>query len=119
MLLLVSLVMLISVIMPHHHHSDGMACYKPLTEAHHTSGSHGCGCDGHNLAFLTSFHSASTDLASSHCLFPLFILYDYIYPPTPTFVEQLFGRERAVYIESLHDTWIVSASGLRAPPAMC
>lgn len=117
-LLLASLVMLISVVMPHHHHSSGMPCYKPLTEKHHTSNSHGCGCEGHNLAFFTSFHSAQTDLASSHCLFPLFVLYDYIYPPEPTFVEQLFGRERAVYIESLHDTWIATASGLRAPPVV-
>lgn len=115
-LLLASLVMLISVILPHHHHSNGMPCCKPLTEAHHATNSHSQGCEGHNLASFTSFHSEQTDLASLHYLFPLFILYDYIYPPQPAFVEQLFGRERAVYIESLHDTWIAAASGLRAPP---
>lgn len=115
-LLLASLVMLISVIAPHHHHSNGMPCYKPLTEAHHGSDSHGPGCEGHNPAFFTSFHSAQIDLASSHCLFPLFILYDYVYPPAPSFTEQLFSREKNIYIESLHDTWIASASGLRAPP---
>lgn len=117
-LLLASLVMLISVIAPHHHHSDGMPCYKSLTEAHHGGGSHDPGCERHNLAFFTSFHAAQIDLASSHFLFPLFILYDYVYPPAPTFTEQLFSREKNIYIESLHDTWIASASGLRAPPAV-
>lgn len=115
-LLLAGLMMLISVIMPHHHHSSGMPCYKPLAEAHHTPDSHSPGCEGHNLAFLTSTHSDQTDLASIHYLFPLFVLYDYIYPPEPALVELLFGRERDVYIESLHDTWIARASGLRAPP---
>ena len=43
-------------------------------------------------------------------------LIDYIYPPEPAFCGQLLDHENAPYIESLHDTWIVSASGLRAPP---
>ena len=49
-------------------------------------------------------------------LMPLLVLFDYIYPPEPAFCGQLLDHENAPYIESLHDTWIVSASGLRAPP---
>ena len=49
-------------------------------------------------------------------LMPLLVLFDYIYPPEPAFCGQLLDHENAPYIESLHDAWIVSASGLRAPP---
>ena len=49
-------------------------------------------------------------------LMPLLVLFDYIYPPEPAFYGQLLDHENALYIESLHDAWIVSASGLRAPP---
>lgn len=115
-LLLASMVMLLSVIVPHHHHRDGMPCYKPLTTAHQTGDSHGCGCEGHGLFFLNASQSVVTDVDAGPYLFPLLVLFDYIYPPEPAFYEQRWNREKAVYIESLHDTWIASASGRRGPP---
>lgn len=115
-MLLVGVVMMLSVIIPHHHHRDGVPCYKPLTEAHHSHDSHGCGCEGHGLFFLNVSQSIVANADAGPYLFPLLILFNYIYPPEPAFYEQLWNREKAVYIESLHDTWIASASGRRGPP---
>ncbi|WP_363669745.1 DUF6769 family protein [uncultured Parabacteroides sp.] len=120
-MLLVSVVVLLSVVVPHHHHSNGLPCYKSLsTEAAHgghgSSESHDCGCNGHNIALYTSIFSHTTDGDASQYLFPLLVLFDYINPPVPEFYKLLFEKDRSFYIESLHDTWITSASGLRAPP---
>ena len=64
----------------------------------------------------TSIFSHVTDGNVNQFLFPLLVLFDYINPPVTVFYKLLFENDRACYIESLHDTWIVSASGLRAPP---
>ncbi len=103
----------------HHHHSNGLPCFKPLTEhSHKSASSHDCGCNGHNVALFTSLLSHATDVDASHLLFPLQVLFDYINPPEPAFCGQPFERSRAFYIESLHDSWITCASGLRAPPVL-
>ena len=116
-MLVASIIMLLSVVVPHHHHSNGMPCFKSLTEHNHkSSSSHDCGCNGHNIALYTSIFSHVTDGNVNQFLFPLLVLFDYINPPVPVFYKLLFENDRAYYIESLHDTWIVSASGLRAPP---
>jgi hypothetical protein len=123
-MLLVSIVLLFSVVIPHHHHDDGMPCYKSLFSANsychsqEDSDSHDCGCNGHNVALYTSLfvHIDNSDVHPF--LFPLLILFDYINPPEPSLSKLLVDKERAFYIESLHDTWIKAASGLRAPPFM-
>ena len=118
-MLIAGIIMLLSVIIPHHHHSNGLPCFKPLTEhSHKSASSHDCGCNGHNVALFTSLLSHATDVDASHLLFPLQVLFDYINPPEPAFCGQPFERSRAVYIESLHDSWITCASGLRAPPVL-
>lgn len=114
-----SIIMLLSVVVPHHHHSNGMPCFKSLTEHNHkSSSSHDCGCNGHNLALFTSLLSYVTNADVSHLLFPLQVLFDYINPPVPLLYGQTFDRERAFYIESLHDTWVTCSGGLRAPPVL-
>lgn len=115
-MLLATMVMLLSVILPHHHHGNGMPCYKSLTTAHQPGDSHDCGCEGHGLFFLNASQSVVADADAGPYLVPLLVLFDYIYPPEPAFYVQLWSREKAVYIESLHDTWIASASGRRGPP---
>ena len=120
-MLVASILMLLSVVVPHHHHSNGMPCFKSLTTGmhdHKSASTHDCGCNGHNLALFTSLLSHASDLNVSHLLFPLQVLFDYINPPELAFCGQTFDRGRAFYIESLHDSWIVCASGLRAPPVL-
>lgn len=122
-LLVASILMLVSVIVPHHHHSNGMPCYEVMaTEASHGDHdgeeSHDCDCTGHNTAFLTSVQSHFTDGDVDLYLLPLLVLFDYINPPELSFSEQYIERDGAFFIESLHSTWITSASGLRAPPVL-
>ena len=89
-------------------------CAGNASQAGHDE--HDCGCDGHNLAYFSTHISHFMDGDVDIHLMPLLVLFDYIYPPEPAFCGQLLDHENAPYIESLHDTWIVSASGLRAPP---
>lgn len=118
-LLLTGLLMLLAYTLPHHHHADGMPCYKVLAEANpadaHDTESHCCGCTGHFLFFDTSQSAASAD-GHLH-LFPLTLLTDGFRLLAVPDVKPASKRQPAVYIESLHDTWLSAASGLRAPPS--
>lgn len=120
MILVAGIFMLLSVVIPHHHHRAGTPCYQSLTteDAHgdKSTDTHDCSCDGHNLAYFNSLISHVTDGDTHLYLMPLFVLFDYIYPPEPAFYESPSYRANAFYVESLHGTWIVSATGLRAPP---
>ena len=121
-MLVASIFMLLSVVLPHHHHKDGAPCYKWLTteasaESHADTESHDCGCNGHNVALFSSLQLHLTDMDTCHFLMPLLTLFAYNYSLQPAFISQFFGCSHAIYIESLHDTWISSASGLRAPPS--
>lgn len=123
-MLIASIFILLSVVFPHHHHEDGAPCYGSLaTEASHGDHSgadkHDCGCNGHNAALYSSHQLHATDIDASHFLIPLLTLFAYNYPPEPAFAGHFFDPNNAFYIESLHDTWISSASGLRAPPSFC
>ncbi len=118
--LMAGILALLSVVLPHHHHRNGMPCYLSLTaELAHgdkSADTHDCGCDGHNLAYFNASVSHVTDGGVNTHLMPLLVLFNYIYPPEPMFCGQFLDPRFALYIESLHDTWIVSATGLRAPP---
>lgn len=120
-MLMAGILILLSVVIPHHHHSDGLACYKFMT-TESAEGSadeaHNCDCTGHNLAFNSSIQSHITDGDAVQYLFPLLILFDYVYSPEPVSEGRLFNSGETAYIESLHDTWIVRATGLRAPPML-
>lgn len=117
-MLLAGIIVLLSVVIPHHHHSNGLPCFKFLTEHNHPASSHDCGCNGHNIALFTSLLSYVTDSDVNHLLFPLQILFDYINSSVSLLCGQTFDRERAFYIECLHDTWVVCSGGLRAPPVL-
>lgn len=119
-MLMVSIMMLFSVIIPHHHHSNGLPCYTFVTEqgSDNHDNTSDTACNGHNIALYTSVLTHATDGDVVQYLFPLLVVFDYINPPDPDFCRQLAKRDRTFYIESLHDTWIASASGLRAPPML-
>ena len=110
-------VVLLSVVVPHHHHRDGMPCYGFLTERHaqEDANTHDCGCEEHNLAYVNMQGTAS-DGDSHLFLTPLLILFSYIYPLEPMFYGLRIDHETVPYLESVRDTWIVDAIGLRAPP---
>lgn len=124
--LVASVLVLLSVVIPHHHHDDGTPCYRWLAEAvadtggssssenSHTQHSHGGACLGHNQALFSSEeHHAVSD---AH-FYPLLVLFDFIdLQKIFAVMSPAYGRERTFYIESLHDSWIAKASGLRAPP---
>ena len=80
--LMAGILALLSVVIPHHHHRDGMPCYQSLTaeQAHgdKSTDTHDCGCDGHNLAYFSThiFHFMDGDV-DIH-LMPLLVLFDYI-----------------------------------------
>ncbi|MDL2278402.1 hypothetical protein LJC57_07400 [Parabacteroides sp. OttesenSCG-928-G07] len=128
-MLLSGFILLFSVIVPHHHHEDGGICIHLFDQAddhesddhqhdsaHHQ---HDCDCSGHNIAFNTTIlpgHSSEED--ATLFLMPLYTLLEYVYPPEITVINSLFYSDRTVYIESLHDTWITVATGLRAPPVL-
>ena len=57
-MLFASVVMLLGVVVPHHHHADGSPCYRWLAvelagEEHEQPAHHDCGCNGHNIALNT------------------------------------------------------------------
>ncbi|EJX06730.1 hypothetical protein EVA_05164 [gut metagenome] len=120
--LMASILVLLSVVIPHHHHRDGMPCYLSLTEemqhGEQNSDPYDCSCDGHNLAYLNTHTSFLMDSDAGIFLMPLLVLFDYINPIEPSIPGQHLYGDWSLYIESLHDQWIVSATGLRAPP-MC
>ncbi len=114
-LLMAGLLMLLSVMIPHHHHADGSACYMPLTEAMaHDNADRGatgdCSCDSHNLFLLYSLSDIGPHL------FPLLVLFDHFNTSDDHLFHWLLRPERPIYVESLHDSWIARATGLRAPP---
>lgn len=97
--LMAGILALLSVVIPHHHHRDGMPCYQSLTaeQAHgdKSTDTHDCGCDGHNLAYFSTHISHFMDGDVDIHLMPLLVLFDYIYPPEPVFCGQLLDHENA------------------------
>lgn len=121
-----SIIMMLSVTLPHHHHDDGLPCYRSLqteinehTEHSHTNDkNHDCGCNGHNAVVYASVLSHLTDGDVHQYLMPLLVMFNYIYPPQPqTFT--LFSTHRYIaYIDPVKDVWITETLGLRAPPVL-
>lgn len=119
-MLLSGFILLFSVIIPHHHHENGMTCIHIFSHHDHNdthTHQHDCNCSGHTIVFNSSIlpgHSSEQDIAL--LLMPLYTLIEYLHPPQETVLNSLFYSDRTVYVESLHDTWITVAAGLRAPP---
>lgn len=120
----IGMILLVSIVFPHHHHRDGKACYVPFlteeaAEGDHETDPHDCGCHGHNLALFKS-SPASAAPGNDLVLHPLPIafLFDWVWSATSTLRKCSSERRERPYIESLHGVWIVVAAGLRAPPVV-
>ena len=116
-LLLASVLSLLSVVIPHHHHRDGMPCYASLTmeqeEGDHSTDTHDCGCHGHHLGYLVSLLNAYGGAADAHVLQIVSPLTFHLEAPCH---NRLWGAGEAFYFEASYDPWMARAMGLRAPP---
>lgn len=120
-MLFVSMVMLLGVVVPHHHHADGSPCYRwlavELTGGEHEQPEHhDCGCNGHNIALNTVLSPQATDGDAHQHLFPLLVLFDYLNPLPPLIHCLHKNRREAFFAEVLPGAWLAAASGRRAPP---
>ena len=119
-MLFASVVMLLGVVVPHHHHADGSPCYRWLAvelagEEHEQPAHHDCGCNGHNIALNTVLSQQATDGDAHQHLFPLLVLFDYI-NPLPPLIHCLYRNNgEAFFAEALPDARLAAASGRRAP----
>lgn len=114
-----SFVLLLSVVIPHHHHSNGLPCFEWImgeaadTHSHHHVDD--TGCTDHNQALNLTIDKHVFEHDMTLVLTPLLTLFNYSDTEDTLFLL-LFNREAAIYKETLHDTWIGKAKGLRAPP---
>ncbi|MDO4702701.1 DUF6769 family protein [Tannerella sp.] len=130
-----SVFFLFSATAPHHHHDGGKVCFMSFwgDGAQHAC-CHTCGetspndpphhhplqtcddCGATVSVTLTQNHDNQT--AVTPILIPIFVLLNYLYPAELEQAGLFFSRKHPsfYYIEALHDTWIIRASGLRAPP---
>ena len=116
-LLLASVLSLLSVVIPHHHHRDGMPCYASLTmeqeEGDHSTDAHDCGCNGHNLGYLASLLNAYGGTADAHVLQVVSLYSFHLEAPCH---NRLWSAGESFYFEASYDPWMARAMGLRAPP---
>lgn len=122
-LLFISMMVLMVPVIPHHHHANGVICLKKDITAdccehnHHTPDSdHSC-CNTTGCITTRFMQQAPlSDDAGPHPDIPRVIT---------LFIEPLIyfpslsepGGE-CVYRETLHDTFAIRATGLRAPPSL-
>ena len=128
MLLMASLFVLLSVVLPHHHHMDGTPCYEWLWQGddisnqhHHThDSSHEADCSGHNQALNPTIEKHVIDNNPSHFLqISLFSLLYTLYPDQHRFLLSLLSQQYwDNYPELLYISWLPEGVGLRAPPFM-
>jgi hypothetical protein len=118
-------VLLLTVVIPHHHHANGLPCIwladmdeeDDACEGEHH---HSCDCTGHNMVFNANENESQHHLSEHDItllLTPLYAFPEYTHPSltTPN-ANPVFLSGKTIYIESPCDTWIREATGLRAPP---
>lgn len=125
-LFFISLIMLAIPVIPHHHHADGTICMKNDIAAdcdesccHHPREGHCC-CDTGCLTthFVQKTPNSSDELCSHpDTLWTAVLLFKPI-SRLLTALEFDVSRQECIYLESLHSTFIIRATGLRAPPSL-
>lgn len=125
LLLFISVVMLIVPVVPHHHHDDGSICMKSDLPAEGCCHQHDDTCAEHcccDTGCMTTHFFQQVPQSGGDNLLP-----DFVWVAT-LFTEPLLRllllpdvtdvRQKSVYLESLHGTFVTRAKGLRAPPAL-
>ncbi len=126
-MLAAGLILLLTVVIPHHHHADGRPCIHLVDQDQHEEhnnhdGMHphphsDCDCSGHTIAYTSGTQQGhSSEQGMPVPALPLFTLINSTSPLRAICITDAFYSDKAVYIESLHDTCIPGATGLRAPP---
>lgn len=121
-LCLVSILMLIVPVVPHHHHADGIICMK--NDLHSDGCEHSeepcanhCCCDNGCVTERFFHQASSTDgIGAQFCLVRTVDLFTVPLFKLPALSDANLTQRRFVYAESLHGTLITHATGLRAPP---
>lgn len=116
----ICLLLVLPVMIPHHHHSNGTPCYHFMAsdhDAHKETLPNNSSCnDIMALAFFKSQLSSDNSTDSVFLLTPVFLLFDYFLSPEINSFNLLFRQWRYTFIESIHNLWISCAKTLRAPP---
>lgn len=126
-LFFISLIMLVIPVIPHHHHADGLICMKnditaDCCEHEHsdTPGSEHCCCNTGCVTthFVQQTPNSSDDVCSHPDTLWAITLFIEPFSKLLTLPESDVNRRECVYLESLHSTFIIRATGLRAPPSL-
>lgn len=127
-LLIVSILMLVASVFPHHHHEERFCLNADLetccpsqaagNEDHTTKGceNHACHADCITHFSFSSQHDRHIDVT------PDYSFYSFIYPLLNVLERFTFHNNEAkeaysIYIEKLHSRYCVTTGNLRAPPA--
>ncbi|OAV65826.1 hypothetical protein Barb6_02747 [Bacteroidales bacterium Barb6] len=121
-MLAASLIVLLTVVVPHHYHADGTTCIvlSDMEDADDAGCDHHHGCDwtGHNLVFSSSesqSHSLGQDITLLLTVLYTFLDYNRSALTVPLAYTAFFSA-KAAFTEPLHTAWVPAAAGLRAPP---
>ena len=122
-LFFISLIMLVIPVIPHHHHADGMMMVG--NDGYHQ---HYQADEKKNIGYvLFLFHSSifgqqTPSSSNDVCSHPdaLWAVTLLIEPFSKLLILPEFdiSRQECIYLESLHSTFIICATGLRAPPSL-
>lgn len=118
LLLLVSMLVLIVPVLPHHHHLHSICVAHDENKPHtHHGGDSGCGSTCiTKLHFSVQHHNDDCIQPQTFDLLPILaeVCFNSLLLP-----EQTIAKQHFVYIERLHSSRILPAVGLRAPPLFC
>ena len=122
LLFLVSMVMLVMPVIPHHHHAKGVICLKGDLSSeqqcpiHHQNEDACCdsGCMAH---FDSSTPNAQTDSVHPQYVFVTTLFTNYLIETLLQPLESCIDRD-AAYLERLHGANVLRVFGLRAPPCV-
>lgn len=124
LLFIISILMPIVPVIPHHHHADGRLCMKnDITtdcckghQHHDSTHDHCCGDDCVTMHFFEQTPNSNDTWSYSFAPEVTILFFEPSMIQLLTLSNNISGKEPPSYIEHLHGTQLVRAKGLRAPP---